>query len=136
MEVWALEAYGAASILQEMLTIKSDDVAGRSKAYQSIIKGAPIEPSAVPETFNVLRKQLQGLGLRIDLINGEREVDAEDAIASVREEDNTIPIEELADAEEEDVKDEADNLGDLSELNVEVAEEFKEDASTAGEENA
>jgi DNA-directed RNA polymerase subunit beta len=64
MEVWALEAYGASNTLQEMLTIKSDDVYGRAKAYESIIKGTEIQGPKVPESFNVLVKELQGLGLK------------------------------------------------------------------------
>src|SRR5690606_7609429 len=68
MEVWALEAYGAAASLQEMLTIKSDDVFGRAKAYESIIKDEPIVGPKLPESFNVLVKELQGLGLRVDLM--------------------------------------------------------------------
>src|SRR5690606_10335482 len=63
MEVWALEAYGAATTLQEMLTIKSDDVYGRAKAYEAIIKNEPITGPKIPESFNVLVKELQGLGL-------------------------------------------------------------------------
>ncbi|MCL2094808.1 DNA-directed RNA polymerase subunit beta [Candidatus Saccharibacteria bacterium] len=69
MEVWALEAYGAASILQEILTIKSDDVFGRSKAYEAIIKDEPIGAPKLPEGFNVLVKELQGLGLKVDLLS-------------------------------------------------------------------
>jgi DNA-directed RNA polymerase subunit beta len=75
MEVWALEAYGAASTLQEMLTIKSDDVYGRAKAYESIIKDEPIVGPKLPESFNVLVKELQGLGLKVDLLD-----EAEDAV--------------------------------------------------------
>ena len=71
MEVWALEAYGAATILQEMLTIKSDDVYGRSKAYESIIKNQAIEGPKLPEGFNVLVRELQGLGLKVDLLRHE-----------------------------------------------------------------
>lgn len=77
MEVWALEAYGASNTLQEMLTIKSDDVYGRSKAYESIIKGTEIVGPKVPESFNVLVKELQGLGLKVDLIASDELVDAE-----------------------------------------------------------
>ena len=69
MEVWALEAYGAAHTLQEILTIKSDDVPGRSKAYESIIKGEPIRKINVPESFNVLMRELNGLCLNIELLN-------------------------------------------------------------------
>lgn len=81
MEVWALEAYGASNILQEMLTIKSDDVYGRSKAYESIIKQTEIVGPKVPESFNVLVKELQGLGLKVDLIESEAVVDAEAILA-------------------------------------------------------
>jgi DNA-directed RNA polymerase subunit beta len=87
MEVWALEAYGAASTLQEMLTIKSDDVYGRSKAYESIIKKTEIVGPKVPESFNVLVKELQGLGLKVDLVQSDKVVDAEHVLATnVRDE--------------------------------------------------
>lgn len=97
MEVWALEAYGAAATLQEMLTIKSDDVYGRSKAYESIIKKTEIVGPKVPESFNVLVKELQGLGLKVDLVHSDRVVDAEEVLATnVQEEaaslsDVTVP---------------------------------------------
>lgn len=96
MEVWALEAYGAANTLQEMLTIKSDDVYGRSKAYESIIKGTDIVGPKVPESFNVLVKELQGLGLKVDLIASDAEspVDAEAILA-------------------ENIKDEAENQAEV-----------------------
>ncbi len=81
MEVWALEAYGAANTLQEMLTIKSDDVYGRSKAYESIIKQTEIVDPKVPESFNVLVKELQGLGLKVDLVTKSEVVDAESVLA-------------------------------------------------------
>ena len=68
MEVWALQAYGAAHILQEMLTIKSDDVIGRSKAYEAIIKGEEIKRVNLPESFNVLVRELKGLGLDVELL--------------------------------------------------------------------
>ena len=80
MEVWALEAYGAATTLQEMLTIKSDDVYGRAKAYESIIKQDPIEGPKLPEGFNVLVKELQGLGLKVDLLDHGEMNDASDVI--------------------------------------------------------
>ena len=73
MEVWALEGYGAAYTLQEMLTIKSDDVMGRSKAYESIIKGEPIKSPNVPTSFNVLVNELKGLGLSVELTGVEKE---------------------------------------------------------------
>ncbi len=71
MEVWALEAYGAAHTLQEMLTIKSDDVPGRSKAYEAVIKGEPIRKINIPESFNVLVRELKGLSLDVDLIGAK-----------------------------------------------------------------
>jgi DNA-directed RNA polymerase subunit beta len=88
MEVWALEAYGAANTLQEILTIKSDDVVGRSKAYEAIIKSEEIRGPRIPESFNVLVKELQSLGLAVELTQGAQasEIDAE-AIISERLED-------------------------------------------------
>jgi len=93
MEVWALEAYGAAYTLQEMLTIKSDDVYGRSKAYESIIKKTAIVGPKVPESFNVLVKELQGLGLKVDLVHSDKVVDAEEVLATNIHEEATHPAE-------------------------------------------
>jgi len=67
MEVWALEAYGAAHTLREMLTVKSDDVTGRSRAYEAIVKGENLPKPGVPESFNVLVKELMALGLSVTL---------------------------------------------------------------------
>ena len=67
MEVWALEAFGAANILQEVLTVKSDDVIGRAKSYEAIVKGEPLPTPGIPESFNVLLHELRGLGLSISL---------------------------------------------------------------------
>ena len=75
MEVWALEAYGASHTLQEILTIKSDDVPGRSKAYESIIKGEPIKKVNIPESFNVLVRELKGLCLDVELLKDGAKVD-------------------------------------------------------------
>ncbi len=74
MEVWALEAYGAAYTLQEMLTVKSDDVSGRVKTYEAIVKGEEIQSPGVPESFRVLVKELQSLALNIEVINEKNEV--------------------------------------------------------------
>ena len=71
MEVWALEAYGAAHILQEMLTIKSDDVVGRAKAFEAIVKGIEIPQSLIPESFKVLVKELQALGLSVETLGAK-----------------------------------------------------------------
>ena len=84
MEVWALEAYGAAHILQELLTCKSDDVAGRSKIYETIVKGVSNFEPGIPESFNVLVRELQSLCLDVELIS-EDEIDVEEAIAGVGE---------------------------------------------------
>jgi DNA-directed RNA polymerase subunit beta len=65
MEVWALEAFGASHILQEILTVKSDDVMGRAKAYESIVKGEPMPQPGIPESLNVLLHELRGLGLSV-----------------------------------------------------------------------
>ncbi|HRC61936.1 MAG TPA: DNA-directed RNA polymerase subunit beta, partial [Dehalococcoidia bacterium] len=73
MEVWALEAYGAAHILQEMLTVKSDDVVGRVKAYEAIVKGENTMEPGVPESFKVLVKELQSLGLSVEILNEDEE---------------------------------------------------------------
>lgn len=73
MEVWALEAYGAANILQEILTVKSDDVVGRVKTYESIVKGAPITEPGTPESFKVLIKEFQALGLDVNVLNENKE---------------------------------------------------------------
>ena len=68
MEVWALEAYGASYSLQEILTVKSDDVAGRTKVYESIIRGEENFEAGVPESFNVLIKEMRSLGLNVELL--------------------------------------------------------------------
>jgi DNA-directed RNA polymerase subunit beta len=74
MEVWALEAYGAAHTLQEMLTVKSDDVQGRVKTYEAIVKGAQIEEPGIPASFRVLVKELQSLGLAVEAVTDTGEV--------------------------------------------------------------
>lgn len=117
MEVWALEAYGASATLQEMLTIKSDDVYGRAKAYESIIKKEPITGPKVPESFNVLVKELQGLGLRVDLIQQEAgQVDAEQVLETAVADEAANPVTVSSD----DVKpldvaaaDEVDEFGEI-----------------------
>jgi DNA-directed RNA polymerase subunit beta len=116
MEVWALEAHGAANTLQEMLTIKSDDVYGRSKAYESIIKRMPIMGPKVPESFNVLVKELQGLGLKVDLVDQQ--------------------LGEIIDAEtllESNVKDESDNISTI-EVPVELINDLDMSADIAADE--
>lgn len=131
MEVWALEAYGAASTLQEMLTIKSDDVYGRAKAYESIIKNEPILGPKIPESFNVLVKELQGLGLRVDLIDESEDaiIDAEEVLVGDLDSDKSTASNTPVD-EESQVGDEADELGDIDlgeGMSIETADEFKDE---------
>ncbi len=157
MEVWALEAYGAATTLQEMLTIKSDDVYGRSKAYESIIKQEPIQGPQIPESFNVLIKELQGLGLGVELRTADKEVDAEEILSEVYKKEGktavTIkpdnkPLDMNAPADEDEFEevsistdknstdddDSSDNNADIDEEfndNVEVDEENQSEEAEA-----
>ena len=110
MEVWALYAYGAAHTLQEMMTVKSDDVVGRVKVYESIIKGQEINDPGVPESFRVLMKEFQALGLDVSIINNdgktlelkdmEEAEDKEDFNTSIEEVENS-PAREISNNEEE-----------------------------------
>jgi DNA-directed RNA polymerase subunit beta len=112
MEVWALEAYGAAHNLQEILTIKSDDVTGRAKTYEAIVKNEDILQPGVPESFRVLVKELQSLGLAIEVIN---------------EEEKTTLTEETKEAQKPKAKLEAaEEVAELPEAEVEVTEEAAE----------
>ena len=124
MEVWALEAYGAANTLQEMLTLKSDDVYGRSKAYESIIKGTEIVGPKVPESFNVLVKELQGLGLKVDLVAGESIVlDAEDMLSkNIKDESEHLPSIDLPEdaISDIDVTEDAAVVNDFEDIEDEI----------------
>ena len=82
MEVWALEAYGAAYTLQEMLTVKSDDVSGRTKVYEAIVRGDDTFEAGIPESFNVLVKEMRSLGLNVELNSVEDENDEPQALAA------------------------------------------------------
>lgn len=115
MEVWALEAYGAAHILQEMLTIKSDDVVGRAKAFEAIVKGIDIPQALIPESFKVLVKELQALGLNFETIG------AKIITASEEEKDEAVADEALALQHELEA---ADTLpdGEAEEGGVEIVE--------------
>ncbi len=128
MEVWALEAYGAAATLQEMLTIKSDDVYGRAKAYESIIKNEPIVGPKLPESFNVLVKELQGLGLRVDLIDEHEAIDADDAIVDRAKDDANFATEAVKDAA---LTEEVNIEADLDEGGVSIDEIAKQEESLA-----
>ena len=129
MEVWALEAYGAANMLQEMLTIKSDDVVGRSKAYESIIKNNEIVGPKLPESFNVLVKELQGLGLRVDLLDQHSSsIDADELLAERNKDTDSSTVEE--DENFETVRDESDGEfeDDMNIQDIDEIEEIKEEA--------
>jgi len=131
MEVWALEAYGASHTLQEMLTIKSDDVYGRSKAYESIIKGTEIVGPKVPESFNVLVKELQGLSLKVDLLDlhTNKTIDAEAILAeNIKDEAShsveiEAPTEEISgiDVTEETIENEFMTVSDTDDLTLDPA---------------
>ncbi len=115
MEVWALEAYGAAHVLQEMITIKSDDVVGRVKVYEALVKGTPIPASGVPESFRVLMKEFQALGLDMTVLDSEGNfVDMKDLEATENDGFLTLEPEELEsvannDTDEEEVEEEYDD---------------------------
>ncbi len=102
MEVWALEAYGAAHTLQEILTVKSDDVHGRSKAYEHIVKGMDIELGSIPESFNVLVKELQSLCLKVDLMKDGRTMDGDSIHLDVEDDPDTFAIEQSSDVTQVD----------------------------------
>jgi DNA-directed RNA polymerase subunit beta len=87
MEVWALEAYGAAYTLQEMLTVKSDDIIGRNKVFKAIVNGTPIPEGSVPESFRVLIKELQALGIKVKLITKDGEDEVNKSLVQATEED-------------------------------------------------
>ncbi|MBR3172794.1 DNA-directed RNA polymerase subunit beta [Candidatus Saccharibacteria bacterium] len=136
MEVWALEAYGAATTLQEMLTIKSDDVYGRAKAYEAIIKHEPIEGPKLPEGFNVLVKELQGLGLKVDLLDHGESADAGDVIEKTSREiekskdDQSIYDQHKKDAEPEILDlDETEAEAMMAEEGVEIKEIDEDDGT-------
>ena len=130
MEVWALEAYGAAHTLQEMLTIKSDDVIGRSKTYESIIKGEKIQKPMIPEAFNVMVKELQSLCLKVDLI-------APKIDPAMLEEEGISPKDIALDKEITDIEKEL-NAGDIDEIDEKLteiaAEQTSEDEDIVSEE--
>ena len=117
MEIWALEAYGASHVLQEILTYKSDDVVGRVKVYESIVKGTPLPNPGIPEAFRVLIKEFQALGLDISVINNEDEVVGFKELESIEdeEEEDTPLVEEITDKKNnvlEQLEDENDVLED------------------------
>ena len=132
MEVWALYAYGAAHILQEVLTIKSDDVVGRVRVYEALVKGKPIPAAGVPESFRVLIKEFQALGLDIQIINKDGSLkDIKELEKEEDKDDTPVSIEEIGkqDVEEESLEDESDyeDVQPEDEFDDEFDEEFNED---------
>ena len=134
MEVWALYAYGAAHILQEVLTIKSDDVVGRVRVYEALVKGKPIPAAGVPESFRVLIKEFQALGLDVQIINKDGSLkDIKELEKEEDKDDTPVSIEEIGkqDVEEESSEDESDyedvQPEDEDEFDDEFDEEFNED---------
>ena len=130
MEVWALEAYGAAYTLQELLTIKSDDVVGRVKTYEAIVKGENVPEPGVPEGFKVLIKELQSLGLDVKVLAEEAEVELKDDDDDVREMAKELGL-ELEDAAFADKiparKGERDDGDEVEDEEVEDDEDLGED---------
>ena len=120
MEIWALEAYGASHVLQEILTYKSDDVVGRVKVYESIVKGTPLPSPGIPEAFRVLIKEFQALGLNISVINNDdEEVGFKELEMTEDEDEDDAPVIEevtnhkkIADADLEEAMDDIDDLED------------------------
>ena len=106
MEVWALEAYGASSILQEILTVKSDDIVGRTKTYEAIVKGQPIAEPGIPESFKVLVKELQALGLDVKILTEDNKE------VSIQELSNDDDIPSLSHEVEKELKDITLDFGD------------------------
>jgi len=125
MEVWALEAYGAAYTLQEMLTIKSDDVVGRAKAFEAIVKGTDIPASTVPESFKVLVKELNGLSLKVELLGAKVEQTKEETTEELKlEQKIEAEAQELAEAAGEEIIAKKEELvSPEGEMEVEVIKE-------------
>jgi len=124
MEVWALEAYGASRLLQEMLTIKSDDIEGRIKTYEAIVKGEPIPEPGMPESFKVLVKEMQGLGLDVKILTADQHELSINEVSDPEVEFNAVqPVNKVG---LEDITLEFDKIQETFEQ--EVAETFDESA--------
>ena len=128
MEVWALYAYGAAHVLQEILTIKSDDVIGRVKVYEALVKGKTVNQAGVPESFRVLIKEFQALGLNVQIINNNDEVLDLKEIEREEEKEDLIKIDEI-DVTRETITPSEESESDLEQLpDSEEEDEFEEDS--------
>ena len=143
MEVWALYAYGAAHTLQEMMTVKSDDVVGRVKVYESIIKGQEINEPGIPESFRVLMKEFQALGLDVSIINDDgKTLELKDIEDSEDKEDFNTNIDEVENSPAKEIKDEPEDLDDeeydesdeYDDDDFEDSEDFDEDELFESEE--
>jgi DNA-directed RNA polymerase subunit beta len=128
MEVWALEAYGAAYTLQEILTVKSDDVVGRVKTYEAIVKGEPVPQPGIPESFRVILKELQSLGL--DIIVQDAEGNEVDMRQNFDEEETGFDMRDVAGTEE--VAKESELMEDYT---IKDADEGFDDASILGDDD-
>ena len=95
MEVWALYAYGASHVLQEMMTVKSDDVMGRVKVYEAIVKGKNISTAGIPESFRVLIKELQALGLNIEMIDNDDKIHDLKELESEENQEEVVTVDEI-----------------------------------------
>jgi len=135
MEVWTLEAYGAAHNLQEMLTIKSDDVTGRAKTYEAIVKDEDILQSGVPESFKVLVKELQSLGLAIEVINEENITFGEETKEAPQLEEE-LGVEETKEAPQQEAKLEVEETKEAPQLEAELEVEENSAQREVKEENA
>ena len=130
MEVWALEAYGASHVLQEMLTIKSDDVTGRVKTYESIIRGQPIAEPGIPESFKVLVKELQSLGLDIKILTDDNQEISINELSMDEQDQHVAPVEAEHDFDELSLDfDEVLAQESKEEEKDEVKESMEEEAS-------
>ena len=128
MEVWALYAYGAAHILQEVLTIKSDDVVGRVRVYEALVKGKPIPGAGVPESFRVLIKEFQALGLDIQIINKDGSLkDVKELEIEEDKDDTPVSITEIGKSDDTDDIDESDYEDVQPEDDYDEEDEFEDD---------
>ena len=142
MEVWALEAYGASHVLQEMITTKSDDVVGRVKVYEALVKGTEIPKPGVPESFRVAIKEFQALGLDITVLNQDGnfvelkdlEESEKDSYLTTDEMENNYQEPEMPDEENNDIEDDyASEFDDLDEEEFDDNDDIDEEINMEGD---
>ena len=139
MEVWALEAYGAAYTLREILTVKSDDVVGRVKTYEAIVKGQKLPEPGLPESFRVLNKELQALALDIRMLNdegdevGERKIEDEERRFPISMDTDTKPTETTQEVVKEEVEGKFDqdeeSFDDLDSIIGDIFSDYEEESN-------